>query len=128
LLSGKLAVSFSKERVTMADTNRTIQELLSDYAGALRDGCVPVFLQSLTREEGLLIGSSRDFWDAAEVVRVLNGVGFAKKAVTPDVGLFMSRVDANIVSRLKKARTVSRRRRTNGARSAPKTSKAEEMI
>jgi hypothetical protein len=28
----------------MADTNREIQELLVDYAGALRDGCVPSFL------------------------------------------------------------------------------------
>ena len=112
----------------MADTNRTIQELLSDYAGALRDGCVPVFLKSLTRREAQSIGSSRDFWDATEVVRILNGVGFAKKAVTADVGLFMSRVDANITSRLKKAKAGSRRRRTNGARSSHKTQRAEEMI
>lgn len=112
----------------MADTNRTIQELLSDYAGSLRDGCVPVFLKSLTREEAQMIGSSKDFWDATEVVRVLNSVGFARKAVTPDVGLFMSRVDANITSRLKKAKAGTRRRRTNGARSSHKTQRAEEMI
>ena len=112
----------------MADTNRTIQELLSDYAGALRDGCVPVFLKSLTRQEGQMISSSSEFWEATEVVRILNGVGFAKKAVTADVGLFMSRVDANIVSRLKRAKTGSRRKRTTGAKSANRTQRAEEMI
>ena len=112
----------------MADTNRTIQELLSDYAGALRDGRVPVFLKSLTRQEAQSIGSSKDFWDAAEVVRILNGVGFAKKAVTADVSLFMSRVDANITSRLKKAKAGTRRRRANGTRSSHKTQRAEEMI
>ena len=112
----------------MADTNRTIQELLSDYAGALRDGCVPVFLQSLTRPEAQMIRNSSDFWEATEVVRVLNGVGFAKKAVTADVSLFLSRVDVNIASRLKKAKTGPRRRDANGARSIPKTLRAEEMI
>lgn len=112
----------------MADTNRTIQELLSDYAGALRDGCLPVFLKSLTRREAQAISSSGDFWDATEVVRILNGVGFAKKAVTADVGLFSSRVDANITSRLKKAKAGTRRRRANGERSPQKTQRAEEMI
>ena len=112
----------------MADTNRTIQELLSDYAGALRDGCVPVFLKSLTRQEAREIGSSNDFWEATEVVRILNGVGFAKKAVTADVSLFLSRVDANIASRRKKAERAPRRRRTNGAKAANKTQRAEEMI
>ncbi len=112
----------------MADTNRTIQELLSDYAGALRDGCVPVFLKSLTRQEARSISASKDFWDATEVVRILNGVGFAKKAVTADVGLFMSRVDANITSRLKKAKAGTRRRRANSAKATPKTERAEEMI
>ena len=89
----------------MADMNRKIQELLSDYAGALRDGCLPIFLQSLTRHEGRELTSSREFWEAAEVVRVLNGVGFADKAAIADAGLFASRVDANIASRLKKAKT-----------------------
>lgn len=112
----------------MADMNRTIQELLSDYAGALRDGCVPVFLKSLTRQEAQEIGSSADFWDATEVVRILNGVGFAKKTVTADVGLFSSRVDANITSRLKKAKAGTRRRRVNGERTPQKTQRAEEMI
>ena len=86
----------------MFDINRTVQELVSDYAGALRDGCVPVFLKSLTRQEAQRISSSKDFWYATEVVRILNGIGFAKKALSPNMGEFMSRVDANIISRLKK--------------------------
>ena len=97
----------------MADINREIHELLVDYAGALRDGCIPVFLQSLTRKEGQIMASNEQFWDAAEVARVLNGAGFAEKTVTPDVGLFMSRVNANIVSRMKKSRGASFRKRGN---------------
>ncbi len=112
----------------MADTNRKIQELLSDYAGALRDGCVPAFLKSLTRHEGKLVASSNEFWEATEVVRILNDVGFADKAVTADAGLFISRVDANIVSRSKKAKTPTRGRRANGARPATKTRRAEKTI
>ncbi|UCE47792.1 MAG: hypothetical protein JSW47_19605 [Phycisphaerales bacterium] len=109
----------------MADTNRKIQELLSDYAGALRDGCVPAFLKSLTRQEGKLIASSEEFWDATEVVRIMNDVGFADKAVTADVGLFISRVDANIVSRSKKAKTPTRGKRSNGARAAQRNQKSK---
>ena len=91
----------------MADINREIQELLVDYACALRDGCIPSFLKSLTREEGQSIASSGEFWDATDIVRILNSTAFAEKAVTADVGLFMSRVNANIVSRIKKARGAS---------------------
>lgn len=112
----------------MADMNRTVEELLSDYAGALQDGCVPVFLQSLTRQEGQTIASSDEFWQATEAVRILNGVGFADKAATADVGLFMSRVDANIVSRLKKPKTSSRSRRATKGRSATKPQKTEETV
>ncbi len=112
----------------MADRNRTIQELLSDYAGALRDGCVPVFLKSLTREEGQAITASGEFWEATEVVRILNGIGFAHKAVTADVGLFMSRVDANIASRLKKSKTSSRPRRAPGRKSLTRPQRTEETI
>jgi len=112
----------------MADTNRKIQELLSDYAGALRDGCVPSFLKSLTRQEGKLVAASEEFWDATEVVRLMNGVGFADKAVTADVGLFISRVDANIVSRSKKARTPTRGKRSTGTRTATRTRRAEKTI
>jgi hypothetical protein len=112
----------------MADTNRKIQELLSDYAGSLRDGYLPVFLQSLTRQEGKTMTCSDEFWEAAEVVRVLNGVGFADKAAIADAGLFASRVDANVASRLKKAKSSPRARRTNGTRSMTKTQKTEKPI
>jgi len=112
----------------MADTNRKIQELLSDYAGSLRDGCLPVFLQSLTRQEGKTMTCSDEFWEAAEVVRVLNGVGFADKAAIANAGLFASRVDANVASRLKKAKSSPRARRTNGTRSMTKTQKTEKPI
>ncbi len=87
----------------MANTNREIQELLADYAGALRDGCLPTFLKSLTREEAKCISESEDFWGAAETVRLMNSAGFGDDVATPDVGLFISRVDAGIVSRHKKA-------------------------
>jgi hypothetical protein len=112
----------------MADTNRKIQELLSDYAGALRDGCLPVFLKSLTRQEGKDLASSKEFWDAAQVVRALNGVGFADKAAIADARLFASRVDANIASRLKKAKSSPRAKRSNSSRSMTKTQKTEKLI
>ena len=109
----------------MTDTNREIQELLVDYAGALRDGCMPTFLKSLKREEANRI-SSRQFQDAAELTRILNGVGFAEKAVTPNVGLFISRVDANIASRLKKARAPSRRKRRSAGKAVDRMEKRTE--
>jgi hypothetical protein len=92
----------------MMNADREIQELLADYAGALRDGCVPMFLKSLTREEAKRISESRDFWEATEIVRLMNSAGFGDKMVTPDVGLFISRVDAGIASRMKKAQTSTR--------------------
>ena len=100
----------------MSDMNRTIAELLDDYAGALRDGCIPVFLKSLTRQEAKLISSSRDFRDAADMARSINGAGFADKAVTPNVNLFISRVNAKIASRSKKARAPSRQKRHSGTK------------
>jgi hypothetical protein len=115
-----------KEQEKMPDTNREIQELLVDYAGALRDGYVPTFLKSLSREEAHRISASQQFQDAAEITRILNGVGFAEKAVTPNVGLFISRVDAKISSRLKKARASSRSRRRTSARSIGRMEKRTE--
>jgi hypothetical protein len=94
----------------MANVNREIQELLADYAVALRDGCLPSFLKSLTKEEAKSIKESPEFWDAAGVVRLINCAGFADKLVTPDVGLFASRVDARIASRQKEPRTPTRSR------------------
>lgn len=110
----------------MSDTNREIQELLVDYAGALRDGCIPSFLKSLEHEEAQAIASSRQFQDAAEVTRILNGVAFADKAVTPNVSLFISRVDAKISSRLKKARASSRDKRRTSTKSIEKAEKRTE--
>ena len=112
----------------MSDINREIQELLVDYAGALRDGCIPAFLKSLTREEGERIASSSEFWNATEIVRVLNGAAFAEKAVTADVSLFMSRVNANIVSRLKKARGVKQRKRRISPKASDKSQATEKQI
>ena len=94
----------------MANVNREIQELLADYAVALRDGCLPSFLKSLTREEAKSIKGCPDFWDAAGMVRLMNSAGFADKVVTPDVGLFTSRVDARIASRQKAPRVPTRNR------------------
>jgi hypothetical protein len=94
----------------MATVNREIQELLADYAVALRDGCLPSFLKSLTREEAKSIKGCPDFWDAAGMVRLMNSAGFADQLVTPDVGLFTSRVDARIASRQKASRTPTRNR------------------
>jgi len=65
-----------------------------------------------------MITASKDFWDATEIARILNGVGFADKAATADVGLFCSRVDANIVSRMKKAKSAPRTRQSTRARPA----------
>jgi hypothetical protein len=106
-----------KEQETMTQMNRTIQELLVDYAEALRDGSIPVFLKSLTREEARTIASSREFSDTAEITRAFNSVGFADKVVTPNVSLFISRVDAEIASRLKKAKAPSRRKRGSDVKS-----------
>jgi hypothetical protein len=112
----------------MVEINRTIQELLVDYADALRDGSIPVFLKSLTAEEGRRIASSRDYWNAAEMVRVLNGVGFAAKAAVPNVSLFATRVDAEIASRIKKARAPGRGRHSAGRRRATEAEKTEKQI
>ena len=99
----------------MLNADREIQELVADYAVALRDGCLPGFLKSLTRQEAKRIRDSRDFWEATEMVRLLNSAGFGDKVVTPDVGLFISRVDAGIASRLKKAQASTRSRTRNHA-------------
>ena len=112
----------------MPDTNREIHELLVDYAGALRDGCIPTFLKSLTREEAERIASSWEFWDATEVSRILNSVGFADKAVAPNVSLFISRVDAEIASRLKKAKASRPGRRGTHSRVTKRENKTEKSI
>ena len=99
----------------MPNINREIQELLADYAVALRDGSLPAFLKSLTREEAQRIHASSEFWEATEVVRLMNSAGFGDQVVTPDVSLFISRVDAGIASRLKKAKASTRSRNRSHA-------------
>jgi len=84
--------------------DRDIYELLADYAGALRDGGVATFLRSLSRTETQRLTHSTDFRQASRIVQILNSIGFAGKVVTPDVGLFTSRVNARIASRYKKAK------------------------
>jgi hypothetical protein len=106
------------------NTHREIQELLADYAGALRDGGLPTFLKSLTREEARRINESEDFHQAAEIVRLMNSAGFGDNLATPDVGLFISRVDAGIASRLKKNVGASTRERSRGTTSVGRSAAA----
>jgi len=94
----------------MSDTNREIQDLLVDYAGALRDGCIPDFLKSLTRAEAEIIHQSYELPEATEIIRLLNELSFAHQAVKPNVSLFISRVDAKIASRLKQSKSASLKR------------------
>jgi hypothetical protein len=92
----------------MSENNREIHDLLVDYAGALRDGCIPDFLKSLTRNEANTIQGSYELAEATEVIRLLNGASFADAAVSPNVGLFIARVDAKIMSRKKQASAATR--------------------
>ncbi len=92
----------------MLKTNRGIKDLLLDYAGALRDGHVTIFLKSITPREAQSMASSPGFWDATEVVQVLNNITLTDKAVSPNVNLLISRVDTKIASRLKKEETIKK--------------------
>lgn len=103
----------------MSDNNREIQDLLVDYAGALRDGCVPDFLKSLTRTEAVTIQESYELSEATEMIRLLNSASFADSAMSPNVGLFMARVDAKIMSRKKQANAAKRPTRTTRKRQTP---------
>ncbi len=96
----------------MRQTATEIQELLIDYARALRDGCIPVLLKSITRGQAQKVTCSLSFWAASEVVRVLNDMAFGEKVVTARVSLYMSRVDAKIRLRLKKVSASRERHRT----------------
>ena len=77
--------------------------LLMDYADALRDGTIPTFLKSLSRKEAELIGRSTEFPEALAMARLLNETHFSDRAMHPDIGLFTSRVDAEIAARVKRA-------------------------
>ena len=110
----------------MNEKDRGIHELLADYADGLRDGSVPSFLKSLTRAEAETITASPDFWEATEVLRIINGVGFSEKVETPNIGLFISRVDAGIGSRIKKGGASARKSRKPAAERERKLEKRTE--
>ena len=86
----------------MHNPNRKIEELLSDYSEALRDGYTPLFLRSLSRIEGKTIYSSNEIGQAAEFIRILNWLCFADKNAAPSLDLFISRIITRILTRLKK--------------------------
>jgi hypothetical protein len=102
----------------MPSEQRELETLLIDYADALRDGTIPIFLKSLSREEAQAIDRSPEFSEALETARLLNEVHFADHAVHPDVGLFISRVDAEIGTRIKQAQAAPCHR-VRRARTAP---------
>lgn len=94
----------------MFEKYRETHDLLVDYAEALRDGNVPTFLKSLSKFEGRHVLPIPNFWHAAEIVRLLNTIAFADGITHPSLDLFISRVDAKIASRAKKARKPARTR------------------
>ena len=105
----------------MTNRDRAIEALLADYAGALRDGGVTEYLRSLTSEEAARIRNTDAFPKAAEVVRVLNGAYFGGRALRPEVGLFISRVNAKIGLRIKRAQAAPRRPRQADVRDTSRT-------
>ena len=88
----------------MFETYRETHDLLVDYAEALREGSLPTFLKSLSRFEGRHVLPIRNFWHAAEIVRILNNIGFAEGMSIPSVDLFLARVNTRIASRRKQAK------------------------
>jgi hypothetical protein len=96
---------------TMSNHHRDIEILLMDYADALRDGTLPTFLKSLSRKEAQLIRRSTEFPEALAVVRLLNEAHFSDRAMHPDIGLFTSRVDAEIAARVKQSQAAPRQKR-----------------
>ncbi len=112
----------------MARKNREIHDLLADYAGSLRDGSVPVFLKSLTSDEARMMAYSKEFWDSADVVRILNGAGFAGKAILPNVNLFISRLNARIACRWRKLKATHRSRPAGSVRGMSKARRTETSI
>lgn len=123
-IDGKRNIAFREPRTqqtdvseedTMFEEYRQTHDLLVDYAETLRDGSLPTFLKSLTRFEARHIVPAPHFWKAAEIVRVLNCVAFAEGITHPSLDLFISRVDAKIASRSKRAREPAHVKRRRGA-------------
>lgn len=100
----------------MFEKYRETHDLLVDYAEALREGSLPTFLKSLTRFEGRHVLPLPNFWQAAEMVRILNSIGFAEGMTIPSMDLFIARVNTRIASRRKKAKTSTH---TTGRRRTP---------
>jgi len=88
----------------MFEMYRETHDLLIDYAEALRGGALPTFLKSLSRFEAKHVLPLRHFWHGAEVVRILNNVGFAEEMTIPSMDLFIVRVNTRIASRRKRAK------------------------
>ena len=88
----------------MFEKYRETHDLLVDYAEALREGSLPTFLKSLSRFEGRHVLPIPNFWYAAEMVRILNNIGFAEGMTIPSMDLFLARVNTRIASRRKRAK------------------------
>jgi len=106
----------------MFERYRETHDLLADYAEALREGALPTFLKSLSRFEARHVLPLRNFWRGAEVIRLLNGAGFAEGMTIPSMDLFIVRVNTRIASRRKRANGLPRPTpRHKGSNRAPRT-------
>lgn len=94
----------------MSNHHRDIEILLMDYADALRDGTLPTFLKSLSRKEAQLIRRSTEFPEALAMVKLLNETHFSDRAMHPNIGLFTSRVDAEIAARVKRSQVAPKQK------------------
>lgn len=108
--------------------DREHQELVADYADALRDGVVPRFLKSLTHREAKRMVDADEIREAMAMTQVLNQAAFADKAVMPDVGLFISRVDAKIASRARRVKAQSSIRHLGSAQSSDRSGRSGERL
>jgi len=90
-------------RQTCPEQGREIEQLMIDCAEALRDGSMATFLKSLTREEAQIIAFSDDFMAAARIARLLNSVVFADHLAGVNEDFFLSRVNARIKGRTRRA-------------------------
>lgn len=105
----------------MFETYRETHDLLADYAEALREGALPTFLKSLSRFEARHVLPLPNFWRGAEIIRILNSVGFAEGMTIPSMDLFIVRVNARIASRRKRANGLTRpSRRHKGSDRTPR--------
>ncbi|HEX41580.1 MAG TPA: hypothetical protein ENN81_05910 [Phycisphaerales bacterium] len=85
------------------DYNRDNQELLVDYAKALRDGSIPEFLKSLSGPEARRLRFSLPFQEGVGAARAVVAAAFADQIQTPSTDLFIARVNVRIAARAKQA-------------------------